>query len=461
MNKFQLKYFKAFKNELTIELDNKNLLVYGENGAGKSSLYEAFKIVFFKKQLALQIPKASTPEEQEQFDNTFWSTYNNNSTSRDFEILIEDTHYKDFDKEAYQPFLISIEEIELSNEIRLDKLLENFFFNIPNVQAFCEAHFTEIALKVNNSLKEFKEAITIEIDQEDDYTLLIKDDTRNIETKKELKKFFNEAKLNLVILLLLFNTIKYLIEDTKKCFLLLDDFITSLDVANRTYLMNYIVSEFSDFQILILTHNVNFFNLIKHIVSDIHKESARWNYGNMYEFDGDNKFYIKKFKEPVKEIHNFYKKNPDKIEEVGNKIRKRFEILLYEFSKLLMIGAVEDNKKILERILFQKNRYHKQSKNTSDLVDELHTILYSDNKYNLEDRLKKKILEYQKDDFKNIRYTLTKLKLYQKTTMHPMSHGTLGQTTFSVKEIENSLTLLEKLEKQLKDLVDKDVTIDV
>lgn len=48
----KIESFKAHKNLDKIDLTkNKNLLLYGENGAGKSSIYEALKICFFKQRL--------------------------------------------------------------------------------------------------------------------------------------------------------------------------------------------------------------------------------------------------------------------------------------------------------------------------------------------------------------------------------------------------------------------------
>jgi DNA repair exonuclease SbcCD ATPase subunit len=46
--KIELNNFRAFYGKHTINLDNdgKNLMVYGENGSGKSSLYLALKTFF-------------------------------------------------------------------------------------------------------------------------------------------------------------------------------------------------------------------------------------------------------------------------------------------------------------------------------------------------------------------------------------------------------------------------------
>lgn len=46
IKKIEIKNFKAFYKEHTIQVDGKNLFIYGENGSGKSSLYYALKDFF-------------------------------------------------------------------------------------------------------------------------------------------------------------------------------------------------------------------------------------------------------------------------------------------------------------------------------------------------------------------------------------------------------------------------------
>ena len=47
MDKIELRNFKIFNNRFTLDTTGKNMLVYGENGAGKSSIYEAIEMFFF------------------------------------------------------------------------------------------------------------------------------------------------------------------------------------------------------------------------------------------------------------------------------------------------------------------------------------------------------------------------------------------------------------------------------
>ena len=47
----ELTHFKAFKESVTFSLDGKNLLLFGENGAGKTSVFEALKFAFFHEKI--------------------------------------------------------------------------------------------------------------------------------------------------------------------------------------------------------------------------------------------------------------------------------------------------------------------------------------------------------------------------------------------------------------------------
>jgi hypothetical protein len=459
MTSLYLKNFKAYRDEFEkLNLNKKNFLLYGENGSGKSSLYEAIKITFFREKIAKNIPIATTPEEQQMTANSFWDSYKNNKATAPFEVTINDISYRVFDATSYQLFMIAMDKLCIKGTLQLDELLTKIDVSIDDIGAFCSAHFSEIESTVNLKLAEFhEENITIVIDNEDDYKIKIHDTVRNLEYKENVTHYFNEAKLNLIVLLLLLESIKKAQQSDKTKILVLDDFITSLDVSNRTFLMRYILEDFSEFQILILTHNVYFYNLIIYLVNDIYKIKDKWQFANLYEIGNEHKLYIKGGIETVANIKDFYHNNNGDPESVGNKIRQRFEVLLYEFSKLLMVGAVEDNKKIMQRIEDAKNIYFNNKKTASDLIDELENLLNSDNTNNLQNRLTQKIAHYKKDGFKDFQKIVRDLKLYQKVTLHPLSHGAMGQNSFTTTDLEQSLELLEKFESYIKDLIGSDV----
>jgi hypothetical protein len=148
---------------------------------------------------------------------------------------------------------------------------------------------------------------------------------------------------------------------------------------------------------------------------------------------------------------------PD-FEVIGNKLRKNFERMLYEMSKLFMIGAVEESNKILERVLNGKKVYLKLNgkKIYSDLVDEIEMIL-DGSSGSLKDDIKSKIAEYEIKDLEALQEILKELELYKKVSMHSLSHGQIGQGHISQTEIDHSLILLQKLENALMGLVNKKV----
>nr|WP_319511331.1 AAA family ATPase [uncultured Draconibacterium sp.] len=463
MNKLQIKSFKVFKDEIEINFNNKNFLLYGENGAGKSSVFEALKVTFFKDRIDSAIPSAPTPEEQTQINQDFWSKYNNKISNRDFELKLNDVDYSSFTKVNYRVFMISLEDLVARNKLNLNLILNQSHLQIDNIDTFCSDNYSNIQQSVNDVLSSFKEDVEIEIDKEESYTIKIVDSNKNIESKAEIKKYFNEAKLNLITLLVLFNSIKLAKDPARKNILALDDFITSMDASNRTFLMKYIFDNFTDFQILIFTHNVSFYNLIMFLAKEIYKNSGNWVFATLYEINNASKLYSKNSIVRLSAIRGEYQNLPNpastqQIEDIGNKIRQKFEILLYEFSKLIMVGAVEDSNKIIERIEKGKNIFYKNGNTASDLIDEIRGILAENNPTNLTNRLTNKISEFDQTNFSNLKQIIRELKLYRKVTMHPMSHGTIGQSSFTTNEIEKSLDLLEKLEKYLKDLVDNNVS---
>ncbi|MGN6297376.1 MAG: AAA family ATPase [Ginsengibacter sp.] len=461
MDKIRLKKFKAFEGEVVIPLNNnKNLLLYGENGSGKTSIYESLKIAFFRDKIEAQI-SAQTPEDLQQLKNELWSSFNNKINNQGFEIQINDRDYKSFTISDYQVFLISIEELVINDSLNFKTLLNRFCFSI-DVESLCQNHCKDVQEDVNLALNEFNESVSIEIDEEDDYAIKICDTKKNIDRKSDLKKYFNEAKLNLIILLILFSSIIRAKNSQKNQLLALDDFITSLDSSNRTFLIKYLFEKFKNTQILIFTHNISFYNLVKYFVYEIEDADDKWAFANIFEINNVHKIYIKSEIERVKVIKedfNALANSPtdENVEGIGNRIRKKFEILLYEYSKLLMIGTVEDSNKILNRIMNSNAAYYNGKNTASNLIDEIKTILDENNPHNLIERLQARIEKYSNSDFNNFQTILKGLKIYQKVTMHPMSHGVIGMPAFTIKEIEKSISLLEKMEDYLKELVDNNV----
>lgn len=468
MKKIVINNFKAFSEELSIDLDNKNFLLYGENGAGKSSIYEALRIAFFNDKISKGIRRSAVPEDNEQRVKDFWGKYNNRITNKDFEIKINEFQFKELNLDEYQVFMMSLDELVLKDDsIKLKTLLNSLNFNIDDITEFCEMNKVALEEKVNKKLLDFKENISIEIDVENDYTIKIIDSSRNLSSEIEIRKYFNEAKINLVILLLGFCSIELSRDDDKISLLILDDFITSLDIANRTLLMRYVIEEFKDFQKLIFTHNINFYNLTIYLIGK--SEEHKWKFANIFEIGGRNVFYFKDSQIKLADIKKKYKdiktcvdnaSNASTVNDIGNLLRQKFEILLYELSKLLMLESVQESKSIIERMEMSKPLYIKKVgkvyKKSSDLLVEIEALLVNPPE-NLKESLINKIKKYKIDEVNILKEVIRDLKIYQKVSLHPMSHAVLGQSSFQTKEIEMTIELVDKLEQNIKSLVNKDI----
>jgi hypothetical protein len=369
--------------------------------------------------------------------------------------------------------MIDILNTNFERFIKLEELFNKVSFDLPQSTTY---KYKQIEKKANVFLKYCQENITIRIDSIEDYVVKITDKSRKLKDEKDVKKYFNEAKLNLVIFALLFSTIEVYKKIGRKNILILDDFITSLDMSNRTFLMKYILDTFEDFQILIFTHNVYFYNLIIFLINDIYGRAIKWQYANLYEIRNNHRLHItesiKKRKSELEKLEKDWINTKDG-KDIGNKIRQRFEILLYEFSKILMIGGVEESNKILEAVI--NNRLYLKDENnaccelSSEIEEEIDSLkkkkkLIDDSSCPDKDGAKTikanetlnniaTLLEsYKLEDLQQIKDIMKNLKLYRKVSMHPLSHGKLGKSNFSDKEIDSSIKLLKKLEKNIFDL---------
>ena len=447
--------FKAH-TDLKIELNTKkNCLLYGENGTGKSSFYEALKLYFFKKRLIKESGIESILKEREVDIREYFLDYNNNKTNKDFEIIINEKSVKGNEKDnnpfTYKLFMINSKSTLLDNgSINFFSLLKKEYLDL----VINDIDIKRVERHTNRKLKEFKEEIQIIIENRGDIKIV--DEQRKIDDKR-LEKFYNEGKINLVILLLLLTTIRLYSKKDETNILVLDDFITSLDMANRTYLIKCIFEAFKEFQIFIFTHNIYFFNLINYTIDSVkYDKSSKWEIFNLYETSNKTKIYSKsdrislgKNDREVNSIRYRFKQleenqnDSDSYSALGNDIRKKFERTLYEFSKLLSIGGIEESNKILENIEKKEFMLNIDPYKFLNKLDKDNSTLLNN---------------YKIKNFKLIQDTLRNLTLYRKVAMHPLSHATeYGEVNYTKKEIKSSIELLAKLEDYIKDLTNKKI----
>lgn len=460
MNRIELENFKCFAQHFEFPLNRKNLLLYGENGSGKSSLTAAFRLIFYREKLfAASVSDNMSEAERSNVISDILDKYRfQGRKNQPFSLIVNEMTYDSFPVQDYQVSILTRDDVNIIDSIHLLEIFRRAYLPISDINTFLGTHVEQIEQEVNKLLHDyFMENLQITIERGNDYTCSLSDDSRKLAIDQSLPYYFNEAKLHMTTILLLLLAVKYIPTTTERRLLLLDDLLTSMDTSNRTFFMRFIVETFSSHQILFFTHNINFYHTARYLVHEaIPAEKEKWICTHLYEFsfghrllnDEEAQKNISKFKSDLDAPHV-------NLEDMGNRIRKRFEYAIYEFSQLLLLGAIEEPDKVLARICSRKACYLKGKNDASDLVDEIQTTLNADNQMNVIERIKTKIEQYR-IDMPSIHAILNTMKLYQKASLHPLSHANVqGVHAPSQKELKQTLFLLEQLQNAINKLKDK------
>ncbi|MDQ7086092.1 MAG: AAA family ATPase [Sulfurovum sp.] len=446
IKKVELENFK-FHQKLKFAIDKKNCLIYGENGTGKSSIYEALNAIFtlyfrdsnfslnkfknysstealsakvtFDNADELIIPKEDMPLmggkktiyfanqdllESIILNNNFYDTIKN-SFKNIFPIL--HNFRKNFE---FINSRIDSSNYQEENTKRQD--------NIKNMERF----LWRIELRANDILNNhFEEKFTIKFEYDwglsnttDDFKYPNPKIILNIDDKKFLKLNFNEAKLKLASIAIFFALIKVEEDLTNPLKLLvLDDFLTSLDMANRHYIIEYIFDKFEKYQKIILTHNLQFYNLILSLLKS-RDELNNWDNKNIFlQTIGTQKKAIIYDKETdyIKLAESYLK--VDKLDEAGIYLRKEFERLIEELRQINEVGVKEKLSKIVNQLI------------------------------KLDDSTDINILKMQ-----NI---LKRTKFYQDTILHSTAHDDISNERYT-KELNGAIVILKQLDKLVKSI---------
>lgn len=145
--------------------------------------------------------------------------------------------------------------------------------------------------------------------------------------------FLNEAKLTAIALSIRLAMLGQKLSgvvaaDTPK-FLILDDVLISLDMSNREIVLDIILQDFTDYQLIILTHDRNFFELLRHRIKKFNQNN--WKYIEMYECEKDG------IPQPLKFESDSYLGQADyfikhgRYEIAGNLLRKESENFVKKF----------------------------------------------------------------------------------------------------------------------------------
>ncbi|MBK7377781.1 MAG: AAA family ATPase [Ignavibacteriales bacterium] len=220
------------------------------------------------------------------------------------------------------------------------------------------------------------------------------------------QSFLNESRLTAIALSIKFAALKNRLQEADLKFLVLDDLLISLDMSNRMNIIQIILSEFSDYQIFILTHDKGLYEIIK---NNLIKNESEWKCFEFYENNNSVQFnnpLIRDGKDYIEKAENYLTEH--KLEESALCLRKKTEELIkiyYDPSleNLTRFYVLENLCNSLKRSTIKNERH---SKRLSGFINLLETNSFD---VTYLDELKKNKLAYdtalaKNDNDKNIAF---------------------------------------------------------
>lgn len=468
MKQLSLENFKAFGRDIAVLGDvtddgqPMNVLCYGENGAGKSSIYEAIKYVFHKTRIENErIPAHLVGVQRENAKRQILIDYKNCISNNPINITVNGESFSSFDTSCYHVYMIDGDDLAVERQIDVKQLLKSMYLGHHDIDQEVTPEFFKIILdETNRVLKEFFfEEVTVAESQNGAFLLRINDNKQNLHYDDFLKNYFNEAKLHLIVLIVALSSISLMAPPQvgQKRILVLDDFITSLDTANRSFLYQYITSCFKSYQKIIFTHNTSFYNLCDHFLKEVPEENQKWLRQGIYEYNHKHCVYAKKNVDRIKEIEKELENHPENTPNIGNDVRQYFEVLLHQLAMLLMSGAKEETTFIIKEICQKSDSrfFHIDATGISDLrtlFKDINDIMRHAPEAMQWEKIKKIINKFNNaaESADKLSENIQAMSIYQKVVLHQSSHGHEGLPNLSGKEIKASIEVMKKIEDTIK-----------
>ena len=459
MNTIEIVNYKGISEKIEIHIpNNNNLAIYGDNGSGKTSLFDAIRLWFFGQDLILPEISQNTLAPERASIIGAWLDKQQCKFGGDIDIRIDNTPLNVSNPTSIPTFMLKGSMLSYIEDIQLSKLIS--YKTCHAVGRISDVDCPVLIRRVKLILeKYFLDELDIQLSEHDPDLIKLVDHNRNIELTFDLHSSFNEAQIRIVRLLIFLEYARLYTENNptadRKPLLVLDDFITSIDVVNRLNIMRYLMEKFTTFQIILLTHNVSYFNLIYYFTSEHNPQNTQWKFGNLFITDKTCVYYNYQNSEKTDDIRRDYLNHID-LNIISNRLRRRFEILVHEFSKHTLLDTHSRMKDMLTRLLEDKPIYMKkngtgQFRYSEDLILEIKTRLNEDPTSSLED-VKAIIDAY---DTSNILVTLRQWMrnaiMYQKIVMHQGSHQQGGRPTITHGEVMGTIGVLSKIEESLKE----------
>lgn len=471
ITKIQLKNYRAFHgNSYTIHLQNgENLIVFGENGSGKSSLYYALRDFFTVDKSEMDITKppyrnlfATRPDTIVKIkfsDNNEYEWSNNQDTTSqlvsrgidttkgfiDYKGLLQ-TYYAQQKADSVNVFDFLVEEIlkdvrPLGKTWTFGEKWKEIIDNLPK-----QDNPSEIK-RIKKIIKEFNDALdksAKDLEKEGqkildkfEMNLIIDLNSQGVnynenrrakldKLENQIVKLFvdfynhrhenhhnmlNEARLSAVAISLFFASFK-LQPKGKFKFVVLDDMLIGLDMANRFPVLDILDEMFSDFQIFLFTFDKFWYHALK---KRYESASADWESLEFYSSRQKNKVIML-----VRPSHGYLEKAKEQkrdsdYEAAANLTRSYYEELIKDFceNRRLEIQYSSDIKTLNAQKFWDKT---------------------------------KEVIQNEAEDT-NI---IGKVEMIVSSTLHSMSHA--GTSPITEAEVRTAIRTMEELNETLSRL---------
>ena len=462
----ELRNFRAFYGDYHINLHKagKNLLVYGENGSGKSSLYLALKLFLESSEKARQFEayrnifhaddgyiklhlRANAGSKQSTYEWSRTVTETNDllmseaSKSKgflDYKALLE-THYVHREAEHVNVFKLLVENLLANTINRLtEESLGREWTNLQREQ-YPRRNATSQIAALEGQIEVFNTGLTGKIAELQtlaaeilrkfgyDVTLALgfpgiayNSETKTLDNQRILltvefldkeipahHRFLNEAKLSAISLAIYFAALLLQPESDLKV-LALDDVLIGLDMSNRLPVLDILATDFPNHQIFLTTYDKVWYEVVKQRTSE-----KEWKYAEFYFSKSDeaeipvyveDKAYLDKARE-------FLTANDHKACAIY--LRSAFEEVIKKFcnEKRLPVRYRSEPNKLASQDFWEPIAHPQDG--TSHLDAPL----------------------------------ITELELYRRHLLNPLSHATI--TNIPKKEIEDAIEAVERLKTAL------------
>jgi len=476
IDKIQLHNFRFFIDEEehnTFELNGQNMLLYGENGSGKSSLFKAFEFLAKQTLSSKEFEQSINIFKQ---DNTYLKfEFDNRETLKiDKEHLNFESEFiknfslanplLDYKKLLYINFSTNPDYKRINIYPVLEKLFENYPIDLDTQTVLKDiTNPNEKLEKIKDIIDNIKDDINLFLTQftnefyidkfiyTTDYIPITKslglnnilEFVVNIDISfhdkkiKEYQNFLNEARLSALAISIYFAVIKHISsldnEDSLKI-LVLDDVLISLDMSNRFNLIDIIKTEFSDFQIFFFTHDKGFFEILK--------DKMSWKAYEIY-VDNEGEFekpYLKTDQTYHEKAIEYFRKKEYEI--ASNFLRKEVEKQLYDYLGLktldgmLSTAKIKDNYKKLEKCFEPLIIVLKGFDNCEHIPDDKKVEKCIEFAQKVKEALISLENIFKEDNFHNINSIKDRI-------LNPQSHYDNSKPLYK-KELEDAIELIEK-----------------